>query len=120
MSAQEDATLARFEARLTESASAPYLLTLFVTGASDRSARAIRNIRVLCEEHLAGRYRLEVVDVHRNPSLMSSYDLVAAPALVREAPLPKRMLVGDLSNTARVLAALDLVTPPALSVLSSE
>jgi circadian clock protein KaiB len=115
MTAQEDTTLARFESRLTESAAAHYVLTLFVTGASDLSGRAIRNIRALCEEHLAGRYNLEVVDVHRDPALMSSYDLVAAPALIKEAPLPKRMLVGDLSDTARVLAALDLTVPPQLA-----
>jgi circadian clock protein KaiB len=118
MTAPENTTLARFEARLSQSESAHYVLTLFVTGASDLSGRAIRNIRTLCEEHLAGRYHLEVVDVHRDPALMSSYDLVAAPALIKEAPLPKRMLVGDLSDTARVLAALDLPVPPLLAPLS--
>ena len=115
MPAPEDTTLARFESRLSEAVSAHYVLTLFVTGASDLSGRAIRNVRSLCEEHLSGRYHLEVVDVHRDPALMSSYDLVAAPALIKEAPLPKRMLVGDLSDTARVLAALDLLVPPRLS-----
>jgi circadian clock protein KaiB len=118
MTVQGDGALARFESRLAEAESAHYALTLFVTGASDLSGRAIRNISALCEEHLAGRYNLEVVDVHRDPALMSSYDLVAAPALIKEAPLPKRMLVGDLSDTARVLAALDLFVPPRLAVRS--
>ena len=110
----------RFEARLQESAASHYALTLFVTGASDLSGRAIINIRALCEEHLAGRYSLQVVDVHKDPHLMSSYDLVAAPALIKEAPLPKRMLVGDLSDTGRVLAALDVVDRPSLATAPDE
>ena len=117
----EPGTIAeRFEARLVESASAHYVLTLFVTGASDLSGRAIINIRALCEQHLEGRYTLVVVDVHKDPQLMSSYDLVAAPALIKEAPLPKRMLVGDLSDTARVLAALDIADKPRLTTVSLE
>jgi circadian clock protein KaiB len=111
MPAQEDSTLHRFEARLAESLDAHYVLTLFVTGASDLSGRAIGNIRALCERHLSGRYSLEVVDVHRDPALMSSYDVVAAPALIKQAPPPRRMLVGDLSDTPRVLAALDIHEP---------
>jgi circadian clock protein KaiB len=107
-----DATLHKFEDRLAELATVEYVLTLFVTGASDMSVRAISNVRALCEQHLAGHYRLEVIDVHRDTALMSSYDVVAAPTLVKEAPVPKRILVGDLSDTARVLAALD-ISPPA-------
>jgi circadian clock protein KaiB len=103
-----DATLRRFEARTETDETAEYVLTLFVTGASDMSARAIRSVRAICEEHLAGRYQLAVVDVHRDASLMSAHDVVAAPTLIKESPLPKRMLVGDLSDTARVLASLDI------------
>jgi circadian clock protein KaiB len=110
MSDVEDVT-SRFEARLAEQQAAPYVLTLFVTGASELSGRAIANVRTLCEEHLPGRYTLEVVDVHRDPSMMSAHDVVAAPTLIKEKPLPKRMLVGDLSDTARVLAALDIRPP---------
>jgi circadian clock protein KaiB len=111
MSASEyESSLQRFEDRVVERATAPYVLTLFVTGASDMSMRAIGNVRAICENHLAGRYHLEVVDVHRDAALMSSYDVVAAPTLIKEAPLPKRMLVGDLSDTVRVLAALDIGT----------
>ena len=110
----------RFEARLQESAASRYVLTLFVTGASDLSGRAIVNIRALCEAHLPGRYTLQVVDVHKDVQLMSAYDLVAAPALIKEAPLPKRMLVGDLSDTARVLAALDIVDRSSLATTPLE
>jgi circadian clock protein KaiB len=110
----QDAT-ARFEARLEEQETAVYVLTLFVTGASEMSGHAIANVRALCDQHLAGRHTLEVVDVHRDPSLMSEHDVVAAPTLIREQPLPKRMLVGDLSDTERVLAALDIRATPASS-----
>lgn len=106
-------TVRRFEARLAASQKEEYVLTLFVTGASEMSGRAIANVRNLCEAHLRGRYTLEVVDVHRDPSLMSVHDVVAAPTLIKERPLPKRMLVGDLSETTRVLAALDIEVPAA-------
>jgi circadian clock protein KaiB len=104
--------LARFEHLLAEQQTATYELTLFVTGASDLSARAIKNVRLICEAHLNGRYRLDVVDVHRDAALMMAHDVVAAPTLIKTAPLPKRMLVGDLSNMARVLAALDIRAEP--------
>jgi circadian clock protein KaiB len=104
----DDASLRAFEARATEQAATPYDLMLFVTGASDRSGRAIANVRALCEEYLPGHYTLEVIDVHRDASLMSVHDVVAAPTLIKGAPLPRRMLVGDLSDTPRVLAALDI------------
>jgi circadian clock protein KaiB len=114
MTAPSENSLSRFESRLAQQALSHYVLTLFVTGASEMSGRAIANVRTLCEEHLTDRYTLSVVDVHRDPSLMSVHDVVAAPTLIKEAPLPKRMLVGDLSDTARVLASLDVypVPPP--------
>jgi circadian clock protein KaiB len=118
--AEPESILERFEGRLKQSKTSHYTLTLFVTGASDLSSRAIINIRALCEQHLDGRYTLVVVDVHKDPQLMSSYDLVAAPALIKEAPLPKRMLVGDLSDTARVLAALDIVDRSSLATVPHE
>jgi circadian clock protein KaiB len=107
MSDAQDAVTS-FEAGLAEQQASSYVLTLFVTGASDMSGRAIANVHALCETHLYGRYTLDVIDVHRDPSLMSVHDVVAAPTLIKEMPLPKRMLVGDLSDTARVLAALDV------------
>ena len=112
---EQDKTLRKFEARMEAANTAEYVLTLFVTGASDMSARAIRNLRTICDEHLTGRYQLEVVDVHRDASMMSRHDLVAAPTLIKESPLPKRMLVGDLSDTPRVLAALDIAPREAKS-----
>jgi circadian clock protein KaiB len=103
-----DERTTRSEEQPSADREATYALTLFVTGASERSGRAIANVHALCEEHLTGRYTLDVVDVLRDPSLMSAYDVVAAPTLIKERPSPKRMLVGDLSDTARVLLALDV------------
>ena len=119
MSEAQDA-LARFEAGLEEQRESLYVLTLFVTGASDMSGKAIANVRALCEKYLPGRYTLEVVDVHRDPSMMSVHDVVAAPTLIKEMPLPKRMLVGDLSDTARVLAALDVHPEPVVLEVAPE
>lgn len=107
-----DDALTRFETELETATEAHYSFILFVTGASDLSMRAIRNVRALCESHLVGRYELQVIDVNRDPSLMSSYDVVAAPTLIRILPLPSRTLVGDMSNTQRVLSALDIQPDP--------
>jgi circadian clock protein KaiB len=85
-----------------------YELTLFVSGASDLSARAIANAKELCDTYLEGRYELAVVDVHEDASAALNSDVIAAPTLVRNWPLPVRKLVGDLSRIDRVLIALDL------------
>jgi circadian clock protein KaiB len=85
-----------------------YELTLFVSGASDLSARAIANARELCDTHLEGRYELAVLDVHEDAAAALDSDVIAAPTLVRNRPLPVRKLVGDLSHTAKVLVALDI------------
>ena len=86
-----------------------YLLRLYVTGTTPRSAKAIRNIRAVCEEKLHGRYDLEVIDIYQKPELVGPAQIVVAPTLVKRLPLPVRRLIGDLSNTERVLAGLDLV-----------
>jgi circadian clock protein KaiB len=108
MAGEHDDTLRRYEHRLAELECAHYLFTLFVAGASDMSARAIANIRELFEFHLTGRYSLEVVDVYRDPKAMTASNVLAAPTLIREEPLPKRRLVGDLSDTSRVLHLLGI------------
>lgn len=111
MSDDAEDILTRFEGTIAADTEAHYSLLLFVTGTSDLSMRAIRNVRRICEANLSGRYELQVVDVNRDASMMSSYDVVAAPTLIKVAPSPSRMLVGDLSNTDRVLVALDIVPP---------
>lgn len=85
-----------------------YVLRLYVTGLTQRSAEAITNVRQVCQEQLAGRYDLEVIDISQQPSLARSEQIVATPTLVRKLPLPLRRLIGDLSDTERVLAGLDL------------
>jgi circadian clock protein KaiB len=106
MASPHDETLRKYEDRLAERDSAHYLFTLFVAGASDLSRRAIANISELFEFNLAGRYDLEVVDVYRDRAATTASNVLAAPTLVRESPLPKRRLVGDLSDTERVLRVL--------------
>ncbi len=87
---------------------APYKLRLFVAGTNGRSQRAIENLRRLCSERLPGRFDLEVIDIYQQPELASYYQVVAAPTLVKLAPAPLRRIIGDLSETARVLRGLDL------------
>jgi circadian clock protein KaiB len=83
-----------------------YALSLYVVGATMSSSRAIVNVRKLCEEHLPGRYVLEVVDLSLDPSAASSAQIVAAPTLVKEEPPPLRRFIGDMSNTELILEGL--------------
>ena len=89
-----------------------YVLRLFVTGMTPRSAEAYASIKALCEKHLAGRYDLEVIDVYKNPELAVENQIIAVPTLVKKLPEPLRKLIGNLSDEHRVLLALD-VHPPA-------
>ena len=86
-----------------------YLLRLFITGTTPRSARAIQNIRAICEQELEGRYKLEVIDLYQHPEQAKPEQIVVSPTLLKILPLPVRRLVGDLSNLQGVLAGLDLV-----------
>ena len=88
-----------------------FILRLYVAGTTPQSMRAILNARKFCEEHLDGRYQLEVIDIYQRPTLARDEQIVAAPTLVRHLPLPLRKLVGDLSNFERVLIGLDLLAP---------
>jgi circadian clock protein KaiB len=94
-----------------------YELTLFVSGASEISGRAIANARSLCDTYLDGRGRLSVVDVYEDPTLLLPNGVFAVPTLVRDQPLPVRKFVGDLAHVDRVLRALELEgdAPPATS-----
>ena len=85
-----------------------YVLRLFITGHTEKSRRAVRNITRLCEEHLHGDYDLEVIDVYQQPELAIEHQLVAAPTLFKILPLPPRRMIGDLSDTGRVLAGLGI------------
>jgi len=86
-----------------------YVLRLFVAGMTARSTRAVENIRALCERYLPGAYDLEVINLYEQPMLASGEHIIAAPTCVRQFPLPARRVIGDMSNSARVIAGLDLV-----------
>ena len=86
-----------------------YVLRLFVTGNTPKSAQAVQNIRAICDENLFGRYDLEVIDIYQHPADIKLDQIVVTPTLVKRMPLPFRKIVGDLSDTERVLAGLDLV-----------
>lgn len=85
-----------------------YVLRLFVTGSTPKSMRAIANIREVCEEHLKGRYELEVIDLYQHPQLARGEQIVAVPTLVKKLPLPIRKLVGELTDREKVLFGLDI------------
>ena len=85
-----------------------YILRLYIAGNTPRSAAALANLKEICAEHLAGRYTLQVVDLLENPQLARGDQILAIPTLVRKLPLPMRRIIGDLSNTERVLVGLDL------------
>ncbi len=107
--AEADA-IAEFEALLGKKGKGEYLLRLYVTGMTRRSQLAIDNIRKICAEHLEGRYQLEIIDIYQQPIFAREGKIVAAPTLVKELPLPLRRFVGDMSQSERILAGLDLRT----------
>jgi circadian clock protein KaiB len=84
-------------------------LRLYVAGQTPKSIAALANLKRVCEDHLAGRYRLEVVDLLRQPHLARRDDIVVVPTLVRQLPPPIRKIIGDLSNVERVLIGLDVL-----------
>jgi circadian clock protein KaiB len=83
-------------------------LRLYVAGETPRAAAALANLKKLCEEHLAGRYQIEVIDLLKNPRLAAGDQILAVPTLVRRLPTPMKKIIGDLSNEERVLVGLDL------------
>jgi circadian clock protein KaiB len=83
-------------------------LRLYVAGQTPKSIRAFANLKVLCEKHLKGRYRIEVIDLLENPHMARGDQIVAVPTLVRDLPGPVRKIIGDLSNTERTLIGLAL------------
>src|SRR4051812_32755351 len=78
-----------------------FVLRLFITGATPNSIRAVANIKQICEDHLKGRYALEIIDVYQQVAIAEEEQLVALPLLIRKKPLPERRMIGDLSNTSK-------------------
>ena len=86
-----------------------FMLTLYVSGMTPRSQRAIDNIQSLCEEHMSGRYDLKIIDIYQQPGAAKDAQIVAVPTLIKRLPPPLRRLIGDLGDPGRVLLALGLV-----------
>jgi circadian clock protein KaiB len=100
--------LATVERQIKKAAEERYTLKLYVAGGTPRSARAIERIKQLCEEHLHGRYDLEVIDLYQRPALARGEQIIAAPTLVKSLPLPLRKIIGDMTDESTVMVGLDL------------
>jgi circadian clock protein KaiB len=85
-----------------------YNLRLYVAGQTPKSIAAIANLKKICEQHLSGRYDIEVIDLMKNPALAQRHQIVAIPTLIRQLPEPLKRIIGDLSNSEKVLVGLDI------------
>jgi len=101
-----------FEKKIKASLNKKYVLRLYIAGVTPKSTRAIMNIKKICEEHLKGRYELEVIDIYQQPTLAKGEQIIAAPTLLKKLPLPLRKFIGDMSDTERILVGLDLRPKP--------
>jgi circadian clock protein KaiB len=97
-----------WEQPASRSRPAKYVLRLYVSGSTLKSALAVENIKRICEQHLKNRYDLKVIDIYQQPNLAREEQIVAVPTLIKRFPLPLRRLVGDMSNLKKVLFGLDL------------
>lgn len=95
-------------ANMPMSAKSPIKLVLYVAGTTPKSVAAIANLERICNEHLAGQYVVEVIDLKRSPHLAREHDIVAIPTLVRQLPVPIRKIIGDLSDAEKVLVHLSI------------
>ena len=100
---------ASFDGEVAKRRAEPVVLSLYISGPTPRSAQALVRVRDLCEAHLGGRYRLTVVDLSQSPALASRHQILAAPTLVREQPLPERKFIGDMSDGERILRGLEVL-----------
>jgi circadian clock protein KaiB len=85
-----------------------YSLRLYVAGQTPKSIAAISNLKKICEQHLPGRYEIEIIDLMKDPALAKRHQIVAIPTLIRQLPEPLKRIIGDLSNTEKVLVGLDI------------
>jgi circadian clock protein KaiB len=97
-----------FEKAAAERDRVKHVLRLYVTGMTPKSTQAIANVRKLCEKYLVGRYDLDVIDIYQQPKLAKEEQIIATPTLIKKLPLPLRRVIGDMSDTARLLVGLDL------------
>jgi circadian clock protein KaiB len=99
---------ARFELLASEPGEEQYVLRLYISGLTPRSTEALATIRAVCDEHLQGRFQLEVIDLYQYPERADTDEIIATPTLIKQLPAPLRRLVGDLSDVERVLVGLNL------------
>ncbi len=105
---EEDETVIVQPGMAQETGDKVYILRLYVAGQTPKSVAAFANLKRICEEFLAGKYRIEVIDLLKNPQLAKGDQILAIPTLVRKLPEPVKKIIGDLSNTEKVLVGLDL------------
>ena len=108
MDETDENTEARMDASEYSQDDRVYILRLYVAGQTKKSLTAFANLKKICEEHLKGKYRIEVIDLLEHPQLAKGDQILAIPTLVRRLPPPIKKIIGDLSNTERVLVGLDL------------
>ncbi len=101
-------TTAKFEKLAAQKPDTMYTLRLYVAGNTPRSADAIVNLRHICESHLHGRYKLEVIDIYQQPALARGEQIIAVPTLIKYLPLPLKKVIGDMTKSERVIFGLDL------------
>jgi len=113
MTKKKTGTTEAFEKSLAEPPKEErYVLRLYVTGMTPRSTEAFASIKAICEEHLQGRYDLEVIDIYQHPQLAKDEQIIAVPTLIKKLPPPLRRLIGNLADAERVLVGLDLRRKP--------
>lgn len=98
-----------FEQSLSQSKEQHYTLRLYISGTTIQSVTALQNIKKICEEHLQGRYELEVIDIYQQTEAVIAENIVAVPTLIKKLPLPLQKMIGNLSDTEKVLIGLNLV-----------
>ena len=103
-----DQSVAAFEQAIQSSKESHYTVRLYVAGTTPHALRAISYIKKICEEHLHGRYELQVIDLYQQPQLAQGEQIIAAPTLIKKLPPPLRRIIGDMSNEERILVGLDL------------
>jgi len=99
-----------FEQAIAQQSQQYYVLRLYIAGTTPQSVQALQNLKKICEEHLPGRYELEVIDIYQHPELALPENIVAIPTLIKKLPLPLQILIGNMSNTDKVLVNLDIQT----------
>ena len=106
---EEKSKIGKHNLKQTETESDKWILRLYVAGQTPKAITTYNNLKSICEDQLKGKYQIEVIDLIQNPQLSRDDQILALPTLVRKLPIPVRKIIGDLSNTERVLVGLDLM-----------